>query len=201
LLPVFSKNILKGTAQTQGLLLSVAGIGSLSSAIYMASRKTIRDLMPLSMAMAAVGSVALIVFAQSRSLVLSLVMMLFIGWGMTLQMAATNTLIQSTVSDKMRGRVLSVYTMAFGSMTPFGSLLMGSLTKVMGFGATGEAARALGAQRALTISAVVCLLWTLNGFRLIPALVRGIFRMLVRNNNVSVYRPAIIRAQVNPGEL
>ncbi len=201
LLPVFARNILKGTAQTQGLLLSVAGVGSLASAIYMASRKSLRGLPVLSMTMAAIGSTALIVFAQSHSLLLSMAMMLFIGWGMTLQMAATNTLIQSTVSDEMRGRVLSVYTMAFGSMTPFGALLIGSLTKVLGFGAVGEAARALGAQRALTICAALCLLWTIYSFRLIPALVKEIMRMLVKNKNVSIYRPAIVREQLNPGEL
>jgi len=200
LLPIFARNILHGNAQTQGLLLSFAGIGSLSSAIYMASRKTIQGLPALSMTMAAIGSLALILFAQSTSIILSMVLMLVIGWGMTLQMAATNTLIQSTVSDEMRGRVLSVYTMAFGSMTPFGSLLVGSLTKVMGSGLTGEAARALGARRALTVCAAVCLVWTLYSFRLIPSLVKNIFRMLVKNNNVSIYRPAVIRTHVNPGD-
>jgi MFS family permease len=159
-------------------MLSVAGVGALSSSVYMAARKSIKGLPLVTSLLGCVASLALIVFSQSRSLLLSMLMMLFLGVGMTIQMSATNTMIQSVVTDQMRGRVLSVYTMAFNSLTPFGALLMGFLVKQF------------KAPLALTLSASVCLIWSLNGIRVIPNLMKSILRMLVTNKNTQIYRPA-----------
>ena len=182
-IPVFARDILKGNAGTQGLLLSLAGVGALTSSIYMASRKTIKGLPWVTIVMGCVGSLALIAFAQSRSLALSMGLMMFIGMGMTIQMSSTNTLIQSVVDGGMRGRVLSVYTMTFNSLSPFGSLFIGWLT------------RQIGARMALTICAGVCLLWSLNSLRVVPTLMKNILRMLVANKNTEIYRPAPIRVE------
>lgn len=177
-IPVFARDVLKGTAGTQGLLLSTAGVGALVSSFYMAGRKNIKGLPTVTSILACVASLALIGFAQSRSLAFSLLMMLLIGMGMTIQMSSTNTLIQSVVDVRMRGRVLSVYTMTFNSLSPFGSLLIGFLS------------RQLGARLALSLCASLCLLWALNGLRLIPNLIKNILRMLVSNGNTEIYRPA-----------
>lgn len=188
LMPIFARDILKGTAATQGMLLSTAGIGALCTSFYLAGRKNIKGLPTIMVVMGCMVSVALIIFSRSSSLPLSMALMLFIGLGMTMQMASTNTLIQSIVADNMRGRVLSVYTMAFMSMSPFGGLLVGTMS------------RQLGAKTALLICASICLLWSLYGLTLVPAVVKNIFKMLVRNNNTGIYRPAIVNLKLNPEE-
>lgn len=182
-MPVFARDILKGNAGTQGLLMTGAGVGALASAIYMAGRKTIKGLPQITSVLACAASLGLIAFAQSRSLVFSLISLVVIGLGLTIQMSSTNTLIQSVTDSTMRGRVISVYTMTFNSLFPFGSLLIGYLT------------RQIGARLAITICAGICLLWSLNGLRLIPILMKSILRMLVKNNNTEIYRPAPVRLE------
>ncbi len=61
-----------------------------------------------------------------------MVLMLFIGLGLMMQMAGTNTLLQSIIADDMRGRVLSLYTMSFMSVAPFGNLLAGFISSRIG---------------------------------------------------------------------
>lgn len=187
LIPVFARDILKGTAGTQGLLLSTAGIGALCTSFYLASRKTIKGLPTVMISLGVAVSLVLIIFSRSSSLPLSLFLMLFIGLGMTMQMASTNTIIQSVVADHMRGRVLSVYTMSFMAASPFGGLLAGTLT------------RQFGPRNALSICAGVCLIWALFGLRLIPNIVRDIFRMLIISGNKEIYRPVAVK--LNPGEV
>lgn len=187
LIPVFARDILKGNAGTQGLLLSTAGIGALVTSFYLAGRKTIKGLPTVMISLGVSVSLVLMIFSRSTFLPLSLFLMLFIGLGMTMQMASTNTIIQSVVADHMRGRVLSVYTMSFMAASPFGGLLAGTLS------------RHLGARNALGICASVCLLWALYGLKLIPNIVRDIFRMLVTNGNKEIYRP--IAEKLNPGEV
>lgn len=186
-IPIFARDVLEGTAGTQGLLLSSAGVGALISSLYMAGRKSIKGLPVVAVSLACVASLALIGFAFSTSVVFSMVMMLIIGLGLTIQMSSTNILIQSVVDEKLRGRVLSVYTMSFHSLTPFGSLLIGFLAKQ------------LGARLALALCAGVCLLWSLNALRLIPNLVNNILRMLVKNKSTDLYRP--VPVNINYAEL
>jgi len=103
-----------------------------------------------------------------------------VGMGLTIQMAITNTLLQTISYPSMRGRVLSVYTMTLNSLTPFGSLLLGWLT------------REIGPHFALTICAGVCLLWVLSGIKIVPKVSQNILRMLVKNKNTELYRPITI---------
>ncbi len=183
IIPVFARDVLKGNAGTQGLMLTFAGIGALASAFYMAGRKTIKGLPLITAALGCVSSLALIGLANSRSVALSLLFMVFIGLGLTIQMSSTNTILQSVADPGMRGRVLSVYTMTFQSIMPFGSLLLGSLT------------RQLGPRIALSIAAGICLLWSLNALRKIPNLMNQILRMLVKNKNTEIYRPLKVRVE------
>ncbi len=176
LLPIFAKDVLKGTSGTQGLLMSTAGIGALIGSVIMASLSHIRS-MPKRLVYSCIAfSCTLIVFSFSRLIALSMGLMIVLGFFGMQTMASTNTLIQSVVDDKMRGRVISLYTMSFNSMAPFGSLMMGSLSSK------------IGAPRTLLITAIIFLLWSLNGLRLIPGFIRGILRMLVHNNNTDIYR-------------
>lgn len=178
LLPVFARDVLKGDSRTLGMLMSTAGVGALCGALYLASRSTIKGLERNMVIAGAAVSVALILFAYSTSLYASMALLLFIGLGMMLQMASTNTILQAIVDDTMRGRVLSLYTMAYMSIAPFGSLLAGSVSS------------RIGVKLTLMISASVCLLWGIYGLNLLPGFIRNIQRMLVESKNTAIYRGA-----------
>jgi len=194
LLPIFARDVLKGNSGTQGALMSCVGIGALAGALFLGSRKTIKGLPQLLVFSGIIGSLSLIALSLSTNVYLSMGLMLFTGFGMTTQMIATNTIIQSVVDEKMHGRVMSVYTMAFGSISPFGNLLIGTLSGSLGtllavkVGLPAAQASSLGAQIALGLCALACLIWSLLSLRKIPLLVRDIVRMLIHNKNTEIYR-------------
>jgi MFS family permease len=132
LMPVFAKEVLHGGSHTFGFLMGATGLGALTGALYLASRKNVLGLDKLIPLAAAVFGLGLILFALSHFYILSLVLLVFTGLGMMLQMASSNTMLQTIVDDNMRGRVMSFYTMAFMGTAPFGSLLAGSLASKIG---------------------------------------------------------------------
>jgi predicted MFS family arabinose efflux permease len=176
LIPIFAKDILHGNSGTQGLLMSTAGIGALTGSMLLAARKNIRGMAHRLIWVGMAFSIAIICFALSGSLAFSVFLMLFIGFTGMMTMATTNTLIQTAVSHDMRGRVISLYTMSFSSMAPFGSLMMGSLCS------------RFGARLTLVICSTIFMLWSINSLRLAPQFLRGILRMLVLSENTDVYR-------------
>ena len=132
LVPVVANTILKGDAQTLGFLLAASGVGAVAGGIYLATRTTVVGLGKLVIIGPAILGIGLIIFALSRFLPLSLLAMLAIGLGIILQIATGNTILQTIVEDDKRGRVMSLYTMSFLGITPFGSLLGGSLADRIG---------------------------------------------------------------------
>ena len=132
LTPVFAIDVLHGGPHTLGLLTGCSGIGALVSAIALASRKSVVGLIGKIQAASFLFGAALILFSFSHWLWLSLAAMLLSGFSMMQAMAASNTIIQTLVPEEKRGRVMSFYTMAFIGMTPFGSLLAGSLASRFG---------------------------------------------------------------------
>lgn len=132
LLPVFAREILHGEAHTYGFLMAAAGTGAFASALLLASRRSVLGLGKVIPLAAAVFGVALSVFAFSRSLWLSLLLLFTTGLGMMAQIASSNTILQTIVDDDKRGRVMSLFTMSFMGMTPFGSLLAGALADRIG---------------------------------------------------------------------
>jgi MFS family permease len=146
LMPVFAKEILHGGSHTFGFLMGASGIGALVGALYLASRKSILGLGKIIPLSAAVFGFGLIAFSLSRFFYLSLTLMLITGLGMIIQMASSNTILQTIVDDDKRGRVMSFYSMAFVGTMPFGSLLAGTL------------ASSLGAPNTLVIGGVLCVL-------------------------------------------
>jgi len=132
LMPVFAKEILNGGSHTFGFLIGASGLGALIGAIYLAYRKTVLGLLRLIPLTAGIFGLGLVAFSFSRLFWLSLPIMLFTGAGMMLQLAASNTIIQTIVDDDKRGRVMSIYTMAFMGLAPFGSLAAGSLANLIG---------------------------------------------------------------------
>src|SRR6201998_4282561 len=127
LMPVFAGQILHGGAHTLGFLMGAVGVGSLASALSMVMRRSVRGLTKMIPVAAAVFGIGLICFGLSHFLWLSMLMMLVTGFGMMQGLTGSNTIIQTLVDEKMRGRVMSYYTMAFVGMAPFGSLLEGAL--------------------------------------------------------------------------
>lgn len=132
LMPVFAKEIFHSGAHTFGFLIGASGFGALTAAIFLASRKNIAGFEKIISLSSGLFGIALILFGLSRILPLSLALSALIGIGMMLQMASSNTVIQSIVEDDKRGRVMSFYTMAFLGMAPFGSIIAGSLAKEIG---------------------------------------------------------------------
>jgi MFS family permease len=128
LMPVFATKVLHGGPHTLGWLMTATGIGALCSALWLATRTSVLGLGRIVCGASCVFGSALIAFSYSRSLWVSLPLLVFVGGGMMMQMAATNTLVQTLVDERMRGRVLSFYTMAFFGMAPFGSLLAGTIS-------------------------------------------------------------------------
>jgi MFS family permease len=132
LLPVFAADVLGGGPHTLGLLSAAQGLGALTGALYLASRPSVLGLGRVIVAAAAVLGLGLAGFSQSGSVWLSATLLVATGAGMMVQMAATNTLIQTMVEEDKRGRVMSFYGMAFQGVAPFGSLLGGWLAGAIG---------------------------------------------------------------------
>jgi MFS family permease len=145
LLPIFAKNILNGDATTLGYLNSAVGLGALSAALYLASRKSTLGLGKIIATTTFIFALSLISFSFSKTFPLSLIILLFCGFGMMMQTAGSNTILQTLSSDDMRGRVMSFYTVAFRGMAPFGSLWAGTF------------ADNFGAPVTVLISGIVCL--------------------------------------------
>jgi len=132
LMPVFAKEILHGNSSTFGFLMGAAGVGALAGAIFLASRETLIKLGRIIPAASAMFGAGLVVLSFTKYFSVSLLLMIIIGLGLMLQTASSNTILQTITDDDKRGRVMSFYTIAIMGTAPFGSLLAGSLAKVIG---------------------------------------------------------------------
>jgi MFS family permease len=136
LMPIFADRILHGGPRGLGLLMGASGIGALLGALTLAARKQLKGLARwVALACAGFGA-SLVLFALSRLFWLSALLLVPTGFAMMVQMAGSNTLVQTMVPDALRGRVMSVYSMMFMGMAPFGALLSGALANHIGAPAT-----------------------------------------------------------------
>lgn len=132
LIPVYAKDIFKGTASTFGVIDSVIGLGAFSGAIFLASLKPGRNLRKILAINTLIFGAGLALFSHTTYYPLALVFAVIAGFGMMSQITISNTLIQTTVDPAMRGRVISFYAMAFFGMQPLGGLLVGSVSQLIG---------------------------------------------------------------------
>ncbi len=132
LMPVFAREVLGGGPHTLGLLMAASGVGALTGALWLAARPSVLGLGRVVVVAGAICGLGLAGFGLSRWLWLSLPMVVGVGGGMMVQMAGSNTLVQTLVDEDKRGRVMSFYTLAFFGMAPFGSLLAGGLATWIG---------------------------------------------------------------------
>jgi MFS family permease len=132
LMPIFADQVFHGGSRTFGLLMGTSGAGALAGALTLACRPHFRGLGRWIAATSLGFGIALIGFACSRSLFLSLPLMLLVGFTYMVEMAATNTLIQMMVPNAFRGRVMAIYAMMFLGMAPLGGLLAGVIAHHLG---------------------------------------------------------------------
>lgn len=132
LMPIYAKEILHGNAQTLGFLLSTAGVGALFGALYLAGKKTILGLEKWICIASLILGLGLVGLASADKFLIALILLFFIGFGMVVVIASCNTLVQDIVDDDKRGRVMSLYTMAFMGTTPIGSLFGGVIANKIG---------------------------------------------------------------------
>lgn len=158
LMPIFAVQVLHGGPHTLGFLMAAVGVGSLASALSLVARRSVRGLTKMIPIAAVAFGMGLIAFGLSHSFWLSMPMMLLTGFGMMQGLTSSNTIVQTLVEEKMRGRVMSYYTMAFVGMAPFGSLLAGAL------------ANAIGAPHTVIVSGVACLVGAAWFWSRLPAI-------------------------------
>lgn len=167
LLPVFAGQVLHGGPQTLGWLTGASGAGALISALSLAVRKSVVGLTRMIQIASTMLGLALIFFGLSHALWLSLILMLFAGFGLMQGASASNTVIQALVTEDKRARVMSYYAMAFYGAAPFGSLLAGTL------------ARKIGAPHTVMITGFCCLagsVWFMFERPKIRAVMRPLYR-------------------------
>jgi MFS family permease len=158
LMPIFASEILQGGPQSLGFLMAASGLGALTGGIYLAGRRTVVGLGNLIVIAPAIVGTGMIIFALSRWLWLSLLIVSIIGFGTIWQIAASNTVIQTIVEDDKRGRVMSLYTMAFFGMALLGNLFSGAL------------AERIGAPNTIIVGGIFCIFGSISFSRKLPAL-------------------------------
>jgi MFS family permease len=146
LMPVFAEDVLHGGPQAFGYLMSATGVGALAGAIFLASRRNILGLGKVIVVAGIMYGIGLFALSLSHSLLLSLVIALVVGFSLMMQMASSNTILQTIVDDNKRGRVISLFVMARRGVESFGSLLAGAV------------AHRFGTPDTLMIGGIVCLL-------------------------------------------
>ncbi len=156
LMPVFARDIFHGGPKTLGFLMAMAGIGALGGAIYLAGRKTVVGLARVIAIAAAMFGLGLIIFSHSKVLWFSLPVVAIAGFSMMVQMAASNTILQTIVEEDKRGRIMSLYATAFMGVAPFGSLIAGGL------------ASKIGAPNTLFFGGICCIIGAYLFFRKLP---------------------------------
>jgi MFS family permease len=166
LMPAVAANVLHGGAHTLGFLMTATGVGALAGAFYLASRRTVIGLGRIIAIAASVFGVGLVLFSRSRNVILSVALLPIAGAGMMVTMASTNTILQTIVEERLRGRVMAFYAMAFLGTAPIGSLI------------AGVVADRLGPTTTILLGGIACILggaWFAVGLPKFRAQVRPIY--------------------------
>ncbi|MGD1152680.1 MAG: MFS transporter [Syntrophales bacterium] len=173
LMPVFAKDILHGGPHTLGFLMAASGIGALTGSVYLASRQTILGLGRLIAYASVIFGMGIIAFSLSKILIVSLSMMFLTGFGMIVQIASSNTILQSIVEEDKRGRLMSIYTTAIIGMAPIGNLFAGAL------------ASWIGAPNTLILSGLSCIIGSLFFIMKLPHIRKKVRPIYVKMGIIS----------------
>ena len=132
LMPMIASETLHGDPHTLGFLMTASGLGAVAGALYLASRRSVLGLGRVMVFATIAFGAGLVAFSQVRVLWAAMLVLPVVGAGMMIEMAATNTILQTMVSEELRGRVMAFYTMAFLGTAPIGSLLAGVVADRVG---------------------------------------------------------------------
>lgn len=132
LLPAFARDELCVGSREYGMLLSANGIGALCGALTVATYGNRLPRRLLVFGGLGLFSLMLLLLALTRNYYLALVLLAIAGGGMLLYLSTSNTVIQTTVADGMRGRVMGIWALMFGGMMPLGGLVAGVLSHWLG---------------------------------------------------------------------
>ena len=168
LMPIFARDILHGGPHTLGFLMGATGVGALTGALILASRKNVVGMARWIPSAAGIFGAGLVVFSLSSTPWLSMGLLFIVGLGMMVQLGSSNSILQTISDDDKRGRVMSFYAVAFMGMVPFGSLLAGSL------------AGTIGAPGTLMISGIACMLGAIVFAAHLPSLRKQIRPIYVK---------------------
>ncbi len=136
LMPAFAKDVFHGNATTLGILTAASGVGSLAGALYLSTRKGVLGLGRWIVISCAMFGLGLVGFGFSTSMWTALPLLALAGFGGMILLAASNTILQTVVDEDKRGRVMSIYTMCFMGLAPFGSMVAGAISAHIGLGTT-----------------------------------------------------------------
>ncbi len=132
ILPAVIKEVFQGDSALLGLFMSVGGIGAMTGAIYLASREKVTNLSSIMLITSVSLGLSLILLPLSPTILSGLLIMLVLSFSMMMQLGSSNVILQTIADHQLRGRLMSVYSMAFAGMTPFGNLLFGYLSSRIG---------------------------------------------------------------------
>ncbi|HMA82235.1 MAG TPA: MFS transporter [Candidatus Binatia bacterium] len=127
LMPVFAEDVLQGGPRVYGYLMSATGVGALLGAVFLASRSRLKGLAEMIAGAGVLYGAGFFALSLSSSVVIALIIALVLGFSLMMQMASSNTIVQSMVDDQKRGRVLSLFVMARRGVEALGSLLFGAI--------------------------------------------------------------------------
>ena len=166
LMPAVVTEVMHGGPNALGFLMTASGVGALAGGLYLAQRRSVVGLGKVVMFATLAFGAGLIGFSLSRTELVAAAVLTVVGAGFILQMAATNTVLQTLVDDRIRGRVMAFYTMAFFGSAPIGSLLAGVVSD------------RIGAQTTIGLCGGVCILtglWFAGKLPSLRAIVRPIY--------------------------
>ena len=165
LMPVMAKDVLKGGPEAMGFLMASIGVGALIGSYYLAWRKSIRGLERVIPVAVFIFGCGLIAFSASRFMPLSMFILVFCGFGLMVQMASSNTVLQIISDQDKRGRVMSYYTLSFRGVFPFGGLIAGMI------------AGKIGAPAAIFIFGICCIAGAFFFTKKLPSLEKTIHQL------------------------
>jgi predicted MFS family arabinose efflux permease len=189
LMPVFADRILGVGARGLGLLMGASGVGALCGALALARRRAVKGLGTWVVSAAGGFGLSLMLFGLSRRLSLSLPVLFLTGLTTVMQTAASNTLLQTLSPDDMRGRVMSLFSMMFLGMAPFGAFF------------AGAAAQHIGAPATVVVGGGICIVAALYFARRLPALRTEALALMAANEAGAGDPPdTVVGAELSPAD-
>jgi predicted MFS family arabinose efflux permease len=131
-LPIFAKQIFHKEAGTFSMLMAISGVGSVFGALSVASRNKTKHMAAVTLVVQAISGVLIVSFAWSRVLWLSGLLLFLNGAALMVCFSSITSLIQLITTNELRGRVMSIYMVAFRGGMPLGSLISGYFASRIG---------------------------------------------------------------------